>query len=239
MSALLEVAGLTKRYGEVAALSDVAFSLNEHEILGIIGPNGAGKTTLLECVAGLLPADSGRALWRGEPLPRGRRKNAMFYMPDGVLPYADQRVCAVLAFYAEMFGRPRSRAREVVKWLELEAVLDKRGDELSKGYRRRLLLATALIAPQPLLLLDEPFDGFDLRQTLAVMSLVRDLVERGCTMLLSIHQLTDAERICDRFLLLHAGRVLGAGTLTELRDLAPIRGAVQAVSLEEVLLALT
>jgi ABC-2 type transport system ATP-binding protein len=106
---------------------------------------------------------------------------------------------------------------------------------LSKGYRRRFLLALALLTPQPLLLLDEPFDGLDPRQTQSVMALLRDVRQGQRTLLLSIHQLTDAERICDRLMRLAAGRLLGIGTLDELRRQAEL----PAGTLEEVFLALT
>lgn len=235
MPALLEVTDLTKRFGRAAVLTNIHFALYEHEILGIIGPNGSGKTTLMECLAGMLPVDSGRVMWRSGPLPRARRKERLFYVPDGVLPYGEQAVETVLGFYREAFGHPVSRLREVIRQLALGEILTQRGDALSKGYRRRLLLALGLLSPQPLLLLDEPFDGFDLRQTLAVMALLHDEVKTKRTLLVAIHQLTDAERICDRFLLLSAGRVLGQGTLDALRQQAGVHGS----HLEEVFLALT
>ena len=106
---------------------------------------------------------------------------------------------------------------------------------LSKGYARRLVLALGLLAPQPLLLMDEPFDGFDLRQTRDVMALLRALATNGRTLVLATHQLTDAERVCDRFLFLGEGRVLALGTLGELRA----RAALPAARLEDLFLALT
>lgn len=113
-------------------------------------------------------------------------------------------------------------------------MLGKPVSALSKGYQRRLLLALGLLAPQPLLAMDEPFDGLDLRQTREEMALLRQMAQGGRTLLLSIHQLTDAERVCDRFVLLSAGRVRGEGTLPELRTAAGLR----AGGLEEVFLAL-
>jgi ABC-type multidrug transport system ATPase subunit len=114
-------------------------------------------------------------------------------------------------------------------------VLHQRVSTLSKGYRRRLLLAIGLIAPHPLLLMDEPFDGFDLRQTREVMALLRETAGNGRTILLSIHQLADAERVADRFVLLSGGSVRGVGTLGELKT----RTGIAEGGLEEVFLALT
>jgi ABC-2 type transport system ATP-binding protein len=232
---LVQIAALRKRYGEQFALADVAFDVRAGEVLGIIGPNGAGKTTLLEAIAGLLPADSGDVLWQGRPLPLARRRNNLFYLPDGLRPYWDQYVARVLSFFAGVYRRPSSQLADVVERLGLVPVLQKRANALSKGYARRLVLGLGLLAPQPLLLMDEPFDGFDLRQTREVMHLLRTLAANGRTLILAIHQLTDAERVCDRFLLLADGRVLAHGTLDDLR----IRTARPAANLEDIFLALT
>ena len=232
---LLAVAGLAKRYREEAALSDVAFEVHSGEILGLIGPNGAGKTTLLEAIAGLTPIDAGRIAWCGAPLPLARRRDVIFYMPDGIRPYGDQPVMRVLRFFAGVYRQPDSRVADTIAALELGAVLGKRVQHLSKGFNRRLLLALALIAPHPLVLMDEPFDGFDLRQARAIADVLRGAAARGRTFMLAIHQLADAERVCDRFLLLSQGRLRGEGTLGQLRE----RTHLPAAHLEEIFLALT
>jgi ABC-type multidrug transport system ATPase subunit len=113
--------------------------------------------------------------------------------------------------------------------------LRKRVSALSKGYARRMMLALALLTPHPLLLMDEPFDGFDLRQTREIMGLLRQVAENGRTLVLAIHQLVDAERVCDRFVLLADGRVRGIGSLDELRA----KTGQAAGGLEDVFLALT
>jgi len=232
---LVEIAALRKRYGEQFALADVALDVRAGEVLGIIGPNGAGKTTLLEAIAGLLPADSGDVLWQGQTLPLAQRRSNIFYLPDGLRPYQDQYVARVLSFFAGVYRRPSSQLADVVERLGLGSVLQKRVHALSKGYARRLVLALGLLAPQPLLLMDEPFDGFDLRQTREVMHLLRGLAAAGRRLVLAIHQLADAERICDGFLLLAEGCVLAHGTLDDLR----IRTARPAACLEDIFLALT
>jgi ABC-2 type transport system ATP-binding protein len=232
---LLEVENLHKRFGSSAALTNISFSVCEKEILGVIGPNGAGKTTLLECIAGLLPADSGKVSWRKRPLPRGQRKNYLFYLPDGILPDGEQSVRTILKFYADVFGLKAAQIQEIVSQLSLEKVLAMHAVALSKGYRKRLVLAAALISPMPLLAFDEPFDGLDLVQTLHVMDLLRSTTQRDRALIVSIHQLRDAERFCDRLLLLSNGSVLGFGSLNELREASGLPGA----SLEDLFLALT
>src|SRR5215510_599902 len=196
---LLQVTGLTKRYGDQVALADIALTVRAGEILGLIGPNGAGKTTLLEALAGILPADSADLCWRGAPLPPVRRRDVMFYLPDGLRPYHDQPVARVLAFFAGVYRHSPAYMADVVAAVGLAPVLAKCVQALSKGYSRRLMLAVGLLTPQPLLLMDEPFDGFDLRQTREIMGVLRQCAAAGRTLVLAIHQLLDAERVCDRF----------------------------------------
>lgn len=232
---LLQVRNMNKQFGSFHALSEACFSVYQGEILGLIGPNGAGKTTLLECLCGLQPVNGGLVEHIGRSLPPQSRRQTMFYVPDGIVPYPEHALERVLAFFGNAYGLSRSRIEEIVEVLELGSMRTRPVGQLSKGWRRRLLLAIGLITPHPLLIMDEPFDGFDLRQTRAVMRLLRDIASKGRTLFLSIHQLTDAEKICDRLVLLSSGKVRGEGTLDDLRGLA---GAGPA-SLEEVFLALS
>ena len=198
---LLSADGLVADRGRRRILDDVSFSVRAGEILGVIGPNGAGKTTLFECVARLQPLTRGTV--SGQP---------RFYMPDAIRPWPDQTVAWTLRLMASMAGRDFEWLPE----LDLAPLGDQRVASLSKGEVKRLNIALALLTSQPVLLLDEPFDGLDVRQTRAVMPLLRRC---GRTLVLSIHQLTDAARICDRVLLLNQGRVVAVGTPAELGDL--------------------
>jgi len=232
---LMQLVGLAKRYSDQRALSDISFTVNAGEVLGLIGPNGAGKTTLMQAIAGTLATDDGQILWRGTPLPLPRRREFLFYLPDGVRPWEDQYVARVTELFAAIYGRSQAVLAQTIHSLGLAPVLRKRVVELSKGYARRLLLALALLTPQPLLLMDEPFDGFDLRQTRDIMNVLREVAGAGRTLVLAIHQLRDAARVCDRFVLLAEGRVRGVGTLAQLRAQA----GTPASDLEDVFLALT
>jgi ABC-2 type transport system ATP-binding protein len=200
--ALLTVADLTADRGGRRILDAVSFEVAQPgEILGVIGPNGAGKTTLFECVAGLQPVTRGTVTG----LPR-------FYMPDAVRPWPDQTVDWTLRLMANVSGT----RMEWLPELDLQRLARQRVSSLSKGETKRMNVALALLAPQPLLMLDEPFDGLDVRQTRNVMGLLRRL-ER--TLVVSIHQLTDAAKFCDRVLLLNEGRVVAEGTPGALGDL--------------------
>ena len=247
---LLRVTNLNKRYGDLAALSDVSFSIRQGEVLGVIGPNGSGKTTLFECVAGVLPADGGvieiDAAGNGRPLTSARRSSTLFYLPDAIAPWPAQPVRWALDFMLGFFGGDASALDEVIRRFELEPIVDVAIGSLSKGQRKRALLAMSFLTPQPILLSDEPFDGLDLRQTREVAASLRAHAASGRTLLRSIHQIADAARSCDRFVLLSGGRVCGEGTLEELSVLAAARGSSAAGpgsaghdDLEEVFLALT
>ncbi len=231
----LQVSGLSKSYGDQQVLSDVCLDVAQGGILGLIGPNGAGKTTLLEAIAGILPADGGTVCWHGKPLPQERRRDVIFYVPDGVRPYGGQYVAQVLSFFAGVYRRSTRDVSDVVAAVGLGPVLSKRVHSLSKGFNRRLVLALGFLTPHPILLMDEPFDGFDLKQSRDMMLVLSRAAAEGRTLVLSIHQLNDAARVCDRFVLLSAGTVRGAGALDELRA----QTNLPAGNLEDVFLALT
>jgi ABC-2 type transport system ATP-binding protein len=232
---LLRVDSITKQYAGQVVLADVSFDIEVGKIIGIIGPNGAGKTTLLEVLAGILPAEASDVRWLGRPLPPSRRREAMFYLPDGVRPYQDQPVARVVSFFADVYRRSADEITDAIESVGLTPALQMRVHSLSKGYGRRLMLALGLLTPHPLLLMDEPFDGFDLRQTREIVGVLRKEVAKGRTLALAIHQLMDAERVCDHFILLADGRICGAGTLHDLRA----RTGLTSGSLEDIFLALT
>ena len=232
---VIVVDNLSKRFGSFWALRGASFSIRPREILGLIGPNGSGKSTLFHCLAGIAPATLGTVSMDGTAVAPGDRKHILYFVPDGIRPWPDQTVGWVLQFTGGLHGAPKSATADVVRALALQPLRGARLHELSKGEHRRVLLAIGLLTPQPLLMLDEPFDGLDLRQTRDVMSVLKDAAADGRTLFLSIHQLGDAGRICDRLVLLSSGEIVGEGTLDELRAKANLA----AGGLEEVFLALT
>ena len=246
---MLRVSGLSKSYGHRLALDGVTFSIRAGEVLGLIGPNGAGKTTLFECLAGVLPPTAGVLLQGDRVVDSDERKTLLFYLPDAIAPWPSQSVRWALDYTIGFFGGQAELRDEVVDTLALEPLLAAPIGTLSKGERKRALLAIGLLTPQPFLLVDEPFDGLDLKQSREVGAALRSHAARGRTLVLSIHQIAEAARLCDRFVLLSGGRVAAEGTLTELDALAaerrPSQGRVhgpsrdQAAELEEAFLALT
>ncbi len=233
---LVHVAGLTKSYGRITAIRDVSFTIRSTEILGLIGPNGAGKTTLLECVAGVQPFDSGNVRF---PDRNTTCSAEVFYIPDAIAPWPEQSVRWAIEFSLGFFDGPAVLRDEVISDLRLEPLLPVRIGALSKGQRKRVLLAIGLLSPRPILLIDEPFEGLDLRQSREVAAVLRKHVERGRTIFVSIHQISDSARICDRFVLLSGGDVIAEGTMDNLRTLAAKHSSTPVNDFEEIFLALT
>ena len=222
---LVEVRHLSKRFGSLAALDGVSFDIRAGEVLGLLGPNGAGKSTLFDCLAGIQPRDAGTIT-----------PTELFYLPDAIAPWPAQPLGWALDFALDFYGGRRADKPGLIEQLGLQSFLRQPIGALSKGQRKRGLLALALLTPQPLLLIDEPLDGLDLRQMREVAAVLRAHAARGRTLFLSIHQIGDAARFCDRFVLLSEGRVRGEGTVEELAARA---GRRADESLEEVFLALT
>ncbi|MBS1825392.1 MAG: ABC transporter ATP-binding protein [Acidobacteria bacterium] len=234
---MLRVRNVQKRFGQAFALKDVSFEIRDGEVLGLIGPNGAGKSTLLECMAGQLPMDGGAVLnGDGRPVIAA---DTLFYVPDGITPWAAQRVSWLLDFFIGYFAGRAELRDSVVEQLELSSFLRQSLGTLSKGQRKRVLVAMGLLAPQPVLMIDEPLDGLDLKQMQELARVLRAHASLGRTLFLSIHQISDAARFCDRFVLLSGGRVCGEGTVKELAEIASARdGARTFATLEEVFLAI-
>lgn len=233
---MLRVKNLSKHFGDLRALDQISFEVPRNSVTGIIGPNGAGKTTLLLGLAGLMPIDSGSICWGDTVISANARCHTSFYVEDAIQPHSLLSAGSVLGFYASVFKREKALLDDILDRLMLREFLRSRVSVLSKGTAKRFLIAIGLLSTQPVLMLDEPFDGLDLKQTLEVIPLLRQISAAGRTLVLSIHQLRDAERICDRFVLLNNGRLAGSGTLPELQTIA---GGAQGSGLEEIFLALT
>jgi ABC-2 type transport system ATP-binding protein len=231
---LLTVSGLSKTFGRLTAIDDVSFGIHPGEVLGLIGPNGAGKTTLFECLAGVLPPTRGALRTAADrPLRDQDRSSLIFYVPDGIRPYPDEPLGWVLNFAIGFFGGHADGAPRLIEALQLTPLLTQRVGALSKGQAKRALLAFGLLTPQPILMIDEPFEGLDLRQTREAASTLRAQARAGRTLFLSIHQINDAARVCDRLVLLSGGRTRGEGTAQELiaqSGAADLEGAFLALT---------
>jgi ABC-type multidrug transport system ATPase subunit len=233
---VLSIDHLRKRFGPVEALRDATFRVEAGEVLGLLGPNGAGKSTLLGCLAGLVLADGGQVTGEdGQPIAPDYRRNVLLYLPDAVRPWPDETADWIVAFWRVMVGARDDRWAEISHILGLDELRGRRLGSLSKGERKRVLLGLTLASPQPVVLMDEPFDGLDLRQTRATIALFRELAAAGRSIVLSIHSMPDAARVADRLVLLNDGATMAEGTLADLRTRA---GVASDADLEDVFLAL-
>jgi sodium transport system ATP-binding protein len=221
---MITVEHLSKTYGqEVLAVDDVSFSVQPGVAYGLLGPNGAGKTTTLRIVMGLLAPTAGEASIMGcrvseQPL-RIKRLIGLVSASAGLYQWLTPR--ELLHFFAAGFGLDKQTARQRVSELsavmELERFMDRRCATLSTGQAQRVNLARALIHDPPVVLLDEPTRGLDVVGAKIVFDYVRYLRELNKAIIVCTHQLDEAERLCDRYGLLHRGRLQFEGTLSELQ----------------------
>lgn len=228
----LKVAGLGKRYGDVAAVADLSFEVRPGEIVGLLGPNGAGKTTTLHALAGLVHPTSGRAWLDGRPIEQ--QKALVGFVPEQPEVFPLLTVEEHLGFIARAYrldGGWQEEARDILQRLHLDDVGDRVGGALSKGMKQKLLIACALLHHPLLLLVDEPMVGLDPAGQRELVAALRDVRAGGAAVLLSTHILSSAEEICDRFVILQRGRLLAQGTLEEI--------TTDAQSLNEAFLGLT
>ena len=193
------------------------FSVQSGEILGLIGPNGAGKTTLFDCVAGVAPASSGEVRLEGNVVPAEERKRILFYLPDGMRPWADQRVRWLLRFAHEVYGSGGTIDARIVDALGIHPLLASRLGTLSKGEHKRVMLAMALQSSQRLLLLDEPSLGRAPLMVRKIFDTIRQLrAERGTTILLVEQNAFQALKLADRAYVMVNGRIAREATGVEL-----------------------
>lgn len=214
---LLAVDALTLHAGGRTIVDGVSFDAREGEIVAVIGPNGAGKTTLLEAIVGVRPGGD-RVSVRGRRLRAfGDRADAFAFAPDDAVPPPEATV-ATLIEHAHA-RRPRSAAilDELRRGLRIESLRARSAGVLSRGERKRVALYLALAVDRPVVVLDEPFGAFDPLQLRDVFAVVRSIAETGSALVVSVHQLIDAERIADRVLLLADGRRIAFGAVDEVR----------------------
>ena len=227
---MIEVQGLTKRFVDRTAVSDVSFFVPEGEVLGFLGPNGAGKTTTMRMITGFLTPTEGTVRVGGIELNRDSLalRGKIGYLPENVALYPEMRVAEYLHFRAEVEGVARGEVRarldEVVERTMLGGVRRQLIGTLSKGYRQRVGLAGAMIHKPPVLFLDEPTVGLDPRQIVKIRELITQL-GRDHTVILSTHILPEVEQVCRRVLIIDAGKIVADGSPEQLR--AGLAGAAE------------
>jgi len=218
---VIDVRGLTKRYGPIEAVAGVSFSVGRGEIVGFLGPNGAGKTTTLRMLTGFMPATAGTAIVAGHDVHREplEVKRNIGYLPEHVPLYPEMRVRSFLRYVAEVKGVARAaRTVEIDRVVErcgLGEVRERLVGQLSRGYKQRVGLAQALVGNPPVLILDEPTVGLDPKQIISIRETIRALAAEH-TVLLSTHILPEVSMLCRRVVILNNGRIAAEQDLAQL-----------------------
>ena len=211
---IIRVEGLVKHYGEVTALDGVSFHVNKGEIFGLLGPNGAGKTTLIEIICGLRKFDDGKVTILGFDLVKDSYKvrSLIGFCPQETLLYDLLSVKENFAFTASLYSMSSREFKEKLdyfsKILGVEEFLNRKVKELSGGMKRRANLATSIIHDPPIIILDEPTVGFDPNVKREFWELIKSLRENGKTVLLSTHDMYEADELCDRVAIMDKGKIV-------------------------------
>jgi ABC-2 type transport system ATP-binding protein len=223
---VLELQGLSRRFGDVVALDDVSFSVEPGEMVGFVGPNGAGKTTAMRIALGVLEPDAGEVRWRGRPVDAETRRR-FGYMPEERGLYPKMRVLDQLVYLARLHGLDRDDAKvQAMRIAETLGVADRardRTEALSLGNQQRVQLAAALVHRPEVLILDEPFSGLDPVGVDVLSGVLREQAAGGAPVVFSSHQLDLVERLCESVVLIDRGRVLADGRISVLRAADPRR----------------
>lgn len=231
MTEMIALRGLTRHFGSLVAVDGISLTVVRGEVLGFLGPNGAGKSTTMKMITGFLSPTAGSAAVCGhdvvaEPVEVKRR---IGYLPEGAPTYGDMTPAGFLDFVAQVRGfdgaEKRRRVAEVVEKVALGSVLDQRIETLSKGFKRRVGLAQAILHDPQVLILDEPTDGLDPNQKHHVRALIRDMA-RDKAIIISTHILEEVEAVCSRAVIIAHGRLLADGTAEQFQARLPYHNAV-------------
>jgi ABC-2 type transport system ATP-binding protein len=213
---MIKTEALTKQYGTLMAVDAVSFTVSPGEVLGFLGPNGAGKTTTMRMLAGFINATSGRASICGHDVDTDSlaARASLGYLPEGAPAYGEMKVRDFLDFIADLRGlrgAARNGVTAVIERLQLQSVLGQTIETLSKGFRRRVGLAQAIMHDPPVLILDEPTDGLDPNQKHEVHTLINDMAGDK-TVVISTHILDEVEAVCTRAIIIARGRIVADDT---------------------------
>ena len=221
METLIEVEGLTKQFGDLTAVNDVSLSVGRGEVLGFLGPNGAGKSTTMKMITGFLSPTAGRISVAGFDIDDSplEAKQRIGYLPEGAPAYGEMTPAGFLDFVADIRGIPAAqksaRITEVIGKIHLENVVNQRIETLSKGFKRRVGLAQAILHDPEILIMDEPTDGLDPNQKHEVRSLIQEMAAEKA-IVISTHILEEVDAVCTRAIIIAQGKLIFSGTPAEL-----------------------
>jgi len=237
----LVVTGAVKKFGNVAALAGTSFEVHRAELVGLLGPNGAGKTTMIKAIAGRLTLDAGSIRLFGRGLRRDDKRPEVGVVPQELAVYQKLTARENLEVFGRLYGvapaAVRERASWALRWSDLEDRSSEPVMKFSGGMRRRLNIACGLMHQPQLVLLDEPTVGVDPQSRERIYEMLAELQRAGVSIVLTTHHLEEAERRCQRIVIIDHGRIVAAGALGQLVGAAP--GLARGASLQDVFIALT
>lgn len=231
MSAMVEIKYLRKIFGPIVAVDQVSFTITQGEVLGFLGPNGAGKSTTMKMITGFLTATQGTVKVNGFDIQQQpiEAKKSLGYLPEGAPTYGDMTPLSFLLFIGEMRGfrgkELHRRVEETIKKVNLDSVMQQRIETLSKGFKRRVGLAQAILHDPLVLVLDEPTDGLDPNQKHEVRSLIKEMAQEKA-IILSTHILEEVQAVCTRAIIIAKGKVVIDGTPEDLERESRYHNAV-------------
>ena len=231
MTTMVEIKNLSKTFGPIVAVDGVSFTVGKGEVLGFLGPNGAGKSTTMKMITGFLTPTSGTVRICGHDVQDEAlaAKTKIGYLPEGAPAYQDMTPASFLHFVGEMRGHRgevlKRSVAETVEKVNLQSVLHQPIDTLSKGFKRRVGLAQAILHDPEVLVLDEPTDGLDPNQKHEVRTLIRAMAQEKA-IILSTHILEEVHAVCSRAMIIAKGKVVSDGTPAELESQAPTHNTV-------------
>ena len=231
MAVLIEAADLEKRFGDIVAVDGISLQVQQGEVLGFLGPNGAGKSTTMKMLTGFLEPDAGSARIAGIDVLESPKlaKRKLGYLPEGAPCYGEMTARAFLTFIAEIRGFDRDEARRrvaaAVEKTQLASVLEQNIDTLSKGFKRRVAIAQAILHDPQVLIMDEPTDGLDPNQKHQVRKLISEMAENKA-IIVSTHILEEVEAVCSRAIIINRGRIVADGTAESLMRRLPYHNTI-------------
>jgi ABC-2 type transport system ATP-binding protein len=231
MAVLIEASGLEKRFGDILAVDGISLTVQQGEVLGFLGPNGAGKSTTMKMLAGFLEPDAGSARIAGVDVLESPKlaKRKLGYLPEGAPCYGEMTTRAFLTFIAEIRGFDREEAKRrvaaAVDKTQLASVLEQRIETLSKGFKRRVAIAQAILHDPQVLIMDEPTDGLDPNQKHQVRRLIADMAADKA-IIVSTHILEEVEAVCSRAVIINRGRIVADGTAEDLMRRLPYHNTI-------------
>ena len=235
---MIEIKNLTKQFGHFTAVDDLSFSIKPGDVVGFLGPNGAGKSTTMKMLTGFLPCSHGSISVAGLDINEESLaiRQKVGYLPEGAPAYGDMTVAQFLDFIADVRGLSgsykRSQLQKVIRDVELDSMLNRPIENLSKGFKRRVGLAQAIIHDPEILILDEPTDGLDPNQKHHVRALIKNLA-KDKIVIVSTHILEEVTAVCNRAIIIAKGKKIFDGTPTQLQAKSSFHHAV-TLELDEV-----